>query len=172
VVKELLEAHLPHVYRFALYLLRDHHVAQDVAQETMLRGWYRRRRLRSALAARGWLLRITANLCRDHQRRARHRVSRAQPIVEEPPAPNREPLDGLLQREEEQLLRRLLDALSPRDQAILYLSVYEGLTHAEIGGVVGLPPGAVKVAMHRARKSMRARLAEIEATRPEIGSNK
>jgi RNA polymerase sigma-70 factor (ECF subfamily) len=167
-VKELLETHLPHVYRFALYLLRDHHLAQDIAQEAMLRAWGRRRKLREVRAARGWLLRITANLCRDYQRRARHLVSRAQPIVLEPRAAGVEPLDGLVQREQQQLVRELLETLSPRERTVLYLSAFEQLAQAEIAAVLGLNPGAVKVALSRARKTMRGKLAEIEAGRSEL----
>ena len=70
---EQLEPHLPHVYRFALRLAGDPHLAEDLTQETYLRAWRGRRQLRSAQSARVWLFRISVNLWRDQLRRGQSR---------------------------------------------------------------------------------------------------
>src|SRR3989304_8552329 len=64
-VKVLLEEHVPRVYRFALRLTGNRHEAEDLTQETFLRAWRHRRRLRDRSAARVWLFAIAANLWRD-----------------------------------------------------------------------------------------------------------
>ena len=74
-VSNLLEEWAPRVYRFALRLCNDPHIAEDLAQETFLRAWRHRGRLRDERVARVWLFRITANLWRDQLRRNRSPVA-------------------------------------------------------------------------------------------------
>src|SRR5690348_5337242 len=76
-VSDILEEWVPRVYRFALRLSNDLHTAEDLAQETFLRAWRHRERLRDKRAARVWLFRITANIWRDQLRRTRSLVARA-----------------------------------------------------------------------------------------------
>ena len=61
-VDDLLAAHADAVYRYALRLTREPQAAQDLSQETLLRGWRARKSLREPAAARVWLLRIATNL--------------------------------------------------------------------------------------------------------------
>src|SRR5438067_2836878 len=84
-VSDLLDEWVPRVYRFALRLCRDRHAAEDLTQETFLRAWRRRGRLRDERAARAWLFRITANLWRDQVRRGRLPVARAGPLDDAAP---------------------------------------------------------------------------------------
>ena len=53
-----LEDWAPRVFRFALRLTGDPHVAEDVTQETFLRAWPGRARLRDERLMRVWLFRI------------------------------------------------------------------------------------------------------------------
>ena len=76
-MSDRLEAWVPRVYRFALRLCNDPDAAADLTQETFLRAWRRRDRLRDERAARVWLFRIAANLWRDQLRRGRSPVARA-----------------------------------------------------------------------------------------------
>lgn len=54
-------------------------------------------------------------------------------------------------------LREVLAAagrLRPRDQEILRLSLWEHLSHNEIGAVLGIEPNTAKQRLHRARKAL------------------
>ena len=65
--------HLLRVYRFAMHLCGDQHLAEDLAQEAMLRAVRNVGRLNDPLALKVWLLRIVENLWRDWCRsRRRH----------------------------------------------------------------------------------------------------
>ena len=162
VVRELIENHLTHVYRFAVYLVGDHHAAQDIAQEAMLRAWRERRQLRASPNGKAWLLRITANLCRDHQRRSRHPVSQAEPFNDEPDRMFADPCRPLVEAEAWANMEALIRSLSHRERTVLYLSAFEQLSNPEIAEATGLSAGAVKVALSRARKTVRMRLQEQE----------
>ncbi|HEX3602307.1 MAG TPA: sigma factor [Lacipirellulaceae bacterium] len=54
--------HVGSVYRYALRLAGRPELAEDLTQETMLRGWRDRQRLRESRATRVWLFRIATNL--------------------------------------------------------------------------------------------------------------
>ena len=162
VVQELIENHLARVYRFALYLVHDHHAAQDIAQEAMLRAWRQRRQLRNSSSKTAWLLRITANLCRDHQRRGRHWVSQAGPIETEPAENAAEPWEHLAQLEQLASIKQVIESLSERERTVLYLSAFEQLTNTEVAESLQISKDAVKVALSRARKAVRHELQRQE----------
>ena len=143
----------PHVYRFAVYMLRDHHAAEDVTQETLLRAWKHRRKL---AAAKHWMLRVASNLCRDYLRRHQTKFHQTVPITGDPSGNAPEPWFGLLQKEHCLTLEQTVKSLSPRESRVLYLSAFEGFDNSEIADVLGLSEGAVKVALYRARKAVRS----------------
>jgi RNA polymerase sigma-70 factor (ECF subfamily) len=159
-VDKLLEEWAPRVYRFALRLCDDAHAAEDLTQETFLRAWRQRARLRDERAARVWLFRITANLWRDHLRRRRSPVGHAGPLNEDK-ASRAQPAEQLASEKEE--LQRALEALAelpPRQREVLYLGACEGLSTAEISEILGGSADAVKTNLSLARKKIRERLSE------------
>jgi RNA polymerase sigma-70 factor (ECF subfamily) len=156
-VSELLEEWAPRVYRFALRLCEDAHAAEDLTQETLLRAWRHRKRLRDPRAGGVWLFRIAANLWRDQLRRGRCRVARAEPLQDRPgPTPPPERLAA--GREEVERALDVLRELPPRQRQILYLSACEELSTADISAILGGSPAAIKASLSLARKKMRERL--------------
>ena len=156
-----LEAWVPRVYRFALRLSNDPHAADDLTQETFLRAWRRRDRLRDPAKARVWLFRITANIWRDRLRRGRSPVARAGPLVdiqvEHTPPPDRVVAD----RDELSWALDALAALPPRQREVLYLSACEVMAPAEVAAVLGISPEATKANLSLARKAMRQQLHDL-----------
>jgi RNA polymerase sigma-70 factor (ECF subfamily) len=165
-VSDILEEWVPRVYRFALRLSNDPHTAEDLAQETFLRAWRHRNRLREERATRIWLFRITANLWGDQLRRSRSPVARAGSLADHERAQVVDasvlPVLRLISKKEE-LTRALqaMNALPPRQREVLYLSACEGLASAEIATVLGITAGAVKANLSLARKSMRQLLPDF-----------
>ena len=159
-MRRLLEQHVPGVYRFSLRLTRGRaHEAEDLTQETMLRAWRHREKLRDPATARIWLLRITVNLWRDQLRRGRVRRAWEATAPASPSAGPAAPPDRPAQhREELDRALRTLDTLPPRQREVLYLNVCEELTLVQISEVLGIKPGAVKASLSLARQRMRADL--------------
>lgn len=60
----------------------------------------------------------------------------------------------------EEILQRELAALEPDQRALVVLRDIEGLTYSEIEAVVGLPLGTVKSRLHRARMTLKERIAK------------
>jgi RNA polymerase sigma-70 factor (ECF subfamily) len=133
-------------------------VAEDLAQETMLRAWRHRRKLRDERSARVWLLRITSNLWTDHLRRAKFQPRL---LEAEPPCPRPLPKDITNKKESVALALAAMDQLPPRQRQVMYLAACEGMSHGEVADILGIPPDAVKANLSLARKEMRRRLKNI-----------
>ncbi len=65
----LVQRHYRHVFAVCLGMLADVHDAEDVAQDTMLKGLLKIAELRQGQQFGYWILRIAANLCIDILRR-------------------------------------------------------------------------------------------------------
>jgi RNA polymerase sigma-70 factor (ECF subfamily) len=70
-------------------------------------------------------------------------------------------LAGMLTTSERsQAVMRALNVLSPEDQEVLYLAEVDGFTSAQIGDLLGLRPGAVRMRLMRAHLRFRAAYGE------------
>jgi RNA polymerase sigma-70 factor (ECF subfamily) len=155
---ERLEEHVGSVFRYALRLTGRTELAEDLTQETFLRGWLSRRKLRDSRAARVWLLRIATNLWTDHVRRGRFQPAT---IGEEPPCPR--PLPALVsdEREKVRLALAAMDALPPRQRQVLFLIACENMTNAEVATVLETSEAAVKASLSLARQEIRRKLKDL-----------
>ncbi len=126
------------IYRYALSILKDPHLAEDALQETFLR-------LLSGKSVvepgkeQAWLYRVARNYCFDLLRRQKRQ--------QEPPRP-----EG---QEEHYRYIDMIACLDPRDQEIVTLKVIEGMTCKDIGKVIGMTAPGVQKRYERAMKKLR-----------------
>jgi RNA polymerase sigma factor (sigma-70 family) len=104
--------------------------------------------LREVERFEAWFWTIVRNRFRSHLRnRGRVRFG----LVGVPPET---PEDVAVDHDEHAAIRRAFESLPERDRELLWMREVEGLDHASIGGRLGLPAGAVRVAVYRARKRL------------------
>ena len=134
--------------------------AEDATQEVFLRVLQKADTFDGRSRFSTWLFRLavnhTINHCRKHRRRVQHSLDdlgdQAQPIDRHPL-----PLESVSSREERGFLDAALQSLPPDQRAIIVLREIEGMTYAEIGAILELPPGTVTSRLVRGRE----RLTEI-----------
>ncbi|WP_172992242.1 RNA polymerase sigma factor [Lacipirellula parvula] len=157
-VDELLAVHADVVYRYALRLVRNAQLAEDLTQETFLRGWRQRAKLREPAAARVWLLRIATNLHRDGLRTARPTAE-----LEAEPACSALGAAGRLEQQETvDAVLATLDALPPRQRQAIHLVTIEQLSNEEAAEVLEISVEALRASLSLARRTMRERLKPID----------
>jgi RNA polymerase sigma-70 factor (ECF subfamily) len=156
--RALVDRHLPSVLGIARRMLRDDAEAEDVSQEALLRLWRNAAGLElGANGVRPWLRRVVSNLCIDRAR-ARRNVNVTDAVPEES-----EPAGQLRHLAERELAGRVdaaLKALPERQRLALTLFHYEGMSQIEVGNTLGISDEAVESLLARARRTLKAALAE------------
>lgn len=137
------------------------HAADDVAQEVCLAVLSALPRYRDeGRPFEAFVFGIAAHKVADAQRAA---VRAAVPTDEMPDEPDLGPgpEDHALRSSDAALVRSLLDRLPPTQRELLILRVAVGLSAEETGSALGMSPGAVRVAQHRALARLRVLAAEV-----------
>lgn len=148
------------VYRLALSIVRDTAMAEDVAQETMLKAWLALPTLRSEASLRSWVLRIAHNTSISMMRTRRAVVTDPHEIPEPPANP-----DGLVESKVQSgaVMSDFIAALDDLDdlsRSIVVLRELEDLSYDEIAEVLDVPLPTVKTRLLRARRRLGANLRE------------
>ena len=134
--------------------------AQDAVAEVFLAAWRRMDELPEGDAARVWLYATARRVIANQRRSSRRRFALQERLAQEAAAPH-EPADGELAVVHEALRR-----LGPRDREILLLAEWEGLSPAQIAGVMGCLTVTARGRLHRARRRFRAAFEELTAAKP------
>ena len=139
-------------------MLRDEQLAEDAAQEAVMRAWRMREQCRAGSAPEAWVAQIARReALRAHQRTARLRRSEAWLDADDRyadlPGPSGIP-------EAVELDLRAAVRLLPRtDRQVMALRYAFELTQPEVAAALGVPEGTAKIRLHRARARLRSLLA-------------
>jgi RNA polymerase sigma-70 factor (ECF subfamily) len=168
------------VYRLAIRITANSSDAEEVVQDAL---WAATRKIdgfRGRAAFGTWVYRITANAA--YQKRQGRLVERnatswedlapsfdqtgqhVQPGLDWSPRLK----DAALQAELQSVLRAAIEELSEDHRAAFRLHDVEGLSNLEIAEVLQTKPTTVKARVHRARLSLRSRLADYVGVGTEL----
>lgn len=148
------DEHYPGLVRYVRRLTGDADVADDIAQEAMVR-LYDRQISGTEAGLRAWLYKTATHLVRDRYRvdTNRQRLLERHPV--RPPSP--ETPDTSFERgEAKAAAREALDALPDRDREMLLMR-YSGFSYKEIASAVGVAATSVGTLLARAEQ----RFAEV-----------
>ena len=152
------------VYSFALRIVGDQQVAEELLQEVFFRAWQQGGTFR---ANRGtfitWLLSITHNMAIDEVRKRRRRPQKSE--NDDPEAALAGVADTGQDVEEEVWLGTLretieaaLATLPPAQREAIELAYFRGLTQREIAAQLGEPLGTIKTRMRLGMQKLRDQL--------------
>ena len=150
-------------------MIGDPHRGEDLAQETFARLFARRKNYEPTGKFSTFLWRMALNICYDELRKLKRRGefsldSRADdddssPFDLEADGPG--PDSQLVEDERADAVRRALVQLAEPYRVVVVLRHYEGLKFREIGDVLGIPEGTVKMKLHYAVRALHRRLQEM-----------
>ncbi len=154
----LCERHAPRVERLASHLLADSEDARDAAQDSLAKLCVRIRQFRGEAQFSTWLHRLVVNTCHDVATRQRSR--RFEPLLEDRRvAADGDPVRALELSELRSELSSRLGTLSTQQARVVVLKDAFEWSFPEIASTAGIPVGTAKCYAHRARRSLRDRLA-------------
>jgi RNA polymerase sigma-70 factor (ECF subfamily) len=159
LIQQLHDEHATVLYQYVLRLTnQDHGLAEDVVQETMLRGWRHLSNLdKSQGSVRGWLFTVARNLVIDEWRSRRSRVELV--VADVPDAPTDvDQTDWLIQA---WVVGEAVTRLSADHRAVLLECYYRDASVAEAARNLGIPEGTVKSRTHYALRALRLAMEEM-----------
>ena len=139
------------LYRIARLILRDAELAEDAAQEALVRAWRDLPTLRDVERFDAWLYRLIVRASADvgrHRRRWRAEITI---VPTEPAEPDR--TSELADRDQ---LERALRRVSDDQRTILVLTYYVGLSSSDVADALDIPVGTAKSRLHYAIEALRA----------------
>jgi RNA polymerase sigma-70 factor (ECF subfamily) len=163
----LVERHQGRVFACARAVLRSEADAADVTQDVFIRFHRHLVQFDPRRPLAPYLLRIAVNRARDLLReRSRHDEVTEDALAAHPDArPN--PGETLMAAELAGRVRTLVAELPQTLREVCSLFYLSECSCAEVAAILGMREGAVKVALHRARKKLLHTLIETEAAHGE-----
>lgn len=151
---ELFDLVSPQLLALALHLCNHPADAEDALQATFAVAIDRAASWDPTRPVLPWLAGILGNHCkRIGERRARRREQElpAEPLVLD----DGSPVQATERRELVAKLREHIDGLPVEQRQVLLLQLEHGLSPAEVAEVLGVPPGTVRMRLHRAVQTLR-----------------
>ena len=144
----LAEACRPMLHGLCFRLVHDGSMGEDLVQETLFQAYRDLGQLREADRFRAWLSGIAVNVCRTYLRRLKTRPAETGSVETAIPwSPGG--VEGACCVDE------ALARLGSETRLTLKLFYGDGLSHAELGEMLGLSAAAIKSRLHRARERLR-----------------
>ncbi|MBQ8893437.1 MAG: sigma-70 family RNA polymerase sigma factor [Clostridia bacterium] len=143
-MRRIIAEYGPCVYRLAMAQLRNQADAEDTYQEVFLRLIRSKPEFESPAHQKAWFIRVTANYCRDLQKKHSRRELALMEQDQQPAAPG-----------ENAALSAALDALPEKYRTVVHLYYYEGYTTEEIAHVLEMNASTVRSSLKRARKRLK-----------------
>lgn len=153
---ELVRAYTNAVCAIAHDLLRDYHLAQDIAQEAFVKAFRSLQTLQRPERFGSWLYAIALHLSIDHKR-SLARQSRLQGELEQLALRENEPqADDLIMRQDMRLdVRQALQQLDATSRTILLSYYVSEMTMPEIARLLDMSVAAVDSRMRRSRERLK-----------------
>ena len=151
-MRALFARHQVRVYRFALRIVRDSALAEDVVSETFIDAWQHAGRYEGRSTASTWLLGI-----------ARHKVFSARPRFEhvtveddmlEANGDSEDPGAALQARDRASVLRHCITRLSDEHREIIDLVYYHEQSVDAVATILGIPHNTAKTRVFYARRRL------------------
>lgn len=151
---ELVVAHGDAVYRLALGVVRDPALAEDVAQDTLVKAWLALPTFRGDSSLKSWVLRIAHNTAISTLRARRAIVIDPIDLPEAPQVPEKGVESSVQSNVAMDEFKEALDLLDELSRSIVVLRELEGLPYDEIAQLLDVPLPTVKTRLLRARRRL------------------
>jgi RNA polymerase sigma-70 factor (ECF subfamily) len=152
-------------------MVNDRGLAEELTQETFVRAFRAIHTMRTETKLSTWLFGIARNVARESLRarvRANSHVDLADKSVMDLSDNKPVPVDGLLNKELNELIRRSLAALDEDKRLVFTLKVLHQCSYEEIAAITGFSLAKLKTDLHRARAEMRKRISPYAGVGYEV----
>ncbi|MDE5898443.1 MAG: RNA polymerase sigma factor [Treponemataceae bacterium] len=140
------------LYKISYRIVNDEEAAEDLAHDSLIKANEKRLTFPTINDAKYWLIRVVKNASLNYVKRKNRERKAYQKALYEDRRTVQSGETELLAAESIQRTKEALDKLPPKLREVIVLKEYSDLNYKEIGKVVGITEGNVKVRIFRARK--------------------
>ena len=164
---ELFERHHGPLFGYLAKLTGNRAAAEDIAQVVFERMLRYRHTYRDQGSFTAWMYHLARRCAADHFRK-----SSSAPIAVDPtdleghPDEGRRADEAAARKDDHALLHRALGRLDRDDREVLLLSRMQGLSFAEVAGILECSAGAARVRAHRALQALRDHYFQMQKEAP------
>lgn len=144
----------PVIFRVAYRVTGDAGTAEDLCHEAFIKYYERHEPLPDSNQAKYWLIRVVKNMSLNHQKRKvreRHALGKLEKITTQFAESEEK---RIMKEATVTLVQEALEKLPPKLRTVLVLKEYGDLGYREIGAMMGISEGNVKVRVFRAREQL------------------
>jgi RNA polymerase sigma factor (sigma-70 family) len=156
----LFERHHRALFNFFLRLTGERQASEDLVQDVFLRILKYHATYRPGSQFRAWMYQLARHAWLDRRKPASQEVP-LDALAADPPSRAPAVSEVLQQDQQAALVRRALAQLPEDKREVLVLSRYQGLSYEQVGTLLGIEVGAVKVRVYRAVRALRTILQEL-----------
>ena len=159
------------VISFIFDMVNDRGLAEELTQETFVRAYRAINTMRRDTKLSTWLFGIARNVARESLRartRANSHLDIADKSVMDLSDRKPAPVEGLLSKELNDVIRRSLAALDEDKRLVFTLKVLHQCSYEEIAAITGFSIAKLKTDLHRARAEMRRRVSQYAGVGYEV----
>ncbi len=144
----------PIIIRIVYRITGREDVAEELCQEAFIKYYERIDSFPDTDQAKYWLIRVAKNLALNSAKRSGRERRAYERAYHEPARFLRSGEDEMIRKEQEVAVQSALRQLPEKMRTVLVLKEYGRLSYREIGAVLGITEGNVKVRVFRARERL------------------
>jgi RNA polymerase sigma-70 factor (ECF subfamily) len=169
-MEEIVAKYEGRIYRFGLRMCGQRQDAEDIMQETFLSAFRYLHSFREETKLRNWLFKIASNVCFKKRKKKKFEPEGELSLESlfpgdgaegpyEIPDWSNDPAENALQSELKKVIDESIQSLPPKYRIAFSLRDIEGFSTEETAQILGITAQSVKTRLHRARLSLRNKIA-------------
>ncbi len=164
--KEMYRVLMPVIFKVSYNIVREEEAAEDICHDSFIKMTEKAMQFPSIDDAKYWMIRVVRNASLNFvKRKVRERKAYSKAFRED----TRKADTGeevVLKKEAIDFVQEALEKLPAKLQAVLHLKEFGSLNYKEIGSILGITEGNVKVRVFRAREQLAKYIGEDDVYMP------
>ena len=145
------------IFYFILRMVQNEEDAVDLTQESFIKAFNNISKFKEEYSFKNWLFTIASHRTIDFIRKKKQ-MKESDLLEKDISEPYVSPVDTLIKDERMKKLAEEIELLPENYRMVILLKHKENLKIEEIAEIMNIPPGTVKVWLHRARAQLRKKL--------------
>ena len=138
-----------YIFKLSYSLTLDYSLAEDLAQDCLIKVWQHQHRLKELDSAEAWIAKVVTNKARNYWKRRPKWLSLSSAL----PAPGEQ--DPIMIE-----LKGMIATMKPDLRDVILLVAVSGFTYSEAGKILDIPEGTVASRFSTAKKQLQRLMGE------------